>query len=345
MTSVAANEAVMRSDRAIPGRLGWPGPPTISPTPARATTMASQVRRETGSPNTVPSTAARIGASACMKRTLATDEWFSATMNEPEEIAISAAIASPPRPTDRNARSTAPCSATATYASSPSTAKRARPASCVPTPTDSSRCKIPAVDHATAASATMARPRRCSVTERRGEAMPEAIDATLNQRGRPADLLRRSAPLAAPKRIDPSACLLRRPRAEVGAERAGEAALEPLALALGERVGRLPVERGRDARGAAAVGDVGDHDRPAELASPNPDRVADPDLLRRLHPLPAHLNVAAEDGLGRRAASLEGPRGPQPLVDPNPLHRVIFLHTPYASREYSMLPVGHNPNL
>ena len=39
-----------------------------------------------------------------MKRTFATDAWFSAMMNEPDEIAISAATASPARPTARNAR-------------------------------------------------------------------------------------------------------------------------------------------------------------------------------------------------------------------------------------------------
>ena len=33
-----------------------------------------------------------------MKRTFATDVWFSATMNEPDEIAINAATASPARP-------------------------------------------------------------------------------------------------------------------------------------------------------------------------------------------------------------------------------------------------------
>ena len=45
---------------------------------------------------------------------------------------MSAATASPARPTAWNARNTAPRSATATYASRPSTAKSARPATCVP---------------------------------------------------------------------------------------------------------------------------------------------------------------------------------------------------------------------
>src|SRR5437763_3206516 len=46
------------------------------------------------------------------------------------------------------------------------TAKNARPASCVGTSTESSRWRIPAVDHATAASATNTRPRL--TCERRG---------------------------------------------------------------------------------------------------------------------------------------------------------------------------------
>ena len=48
--------------------------------------------------------------------------------------------------------------------------------------------------------------------------------------------------------------------------------------------------------------------------------VADPDLLRGLHPLAAHVDVAAEDGLGRGTASLEETRRPEPLVDANPVH-------------------------
>ena len=96
-----------------------------------------------------------------MKRMFATDAWFSAIRNEPDEIAISAAIARPPRPIARNARATAPRSAIAMYASRPTTAKSARPASCVGTPTESSRWRIPAVDQAIAASATKARPLRC----------------------------------------------------------------------------------------------------------------------------------------------------------------------------------------
>ena len=49
-----------------------------------------------------------------MKSTFATVVWLSATMNAPDETAISAAIARPAPPIARNARSTAPRSATAT---------------------------------------------------------------------------------------------------------------------------------------------------------------------------------------------------------------------------------------
>ncbi len=111
---------------------------------------------------------------------------------------------------------------------------------------------------------------------------------------------------------------------EVGAERAGEPAFEPLPLARRERLGRLLVQRRGDARRTAPVGDAGDDDRPADLAAPDLERVADPDLLRGLHPLSADLDVAAGDGVGRRAARLEEPRRPEPPVDPNPLHPVIF---------------------
>ena len=73
ITSVPANDTDMRSDSVNPSVLGRPGPPTISETPASATAIASQVRRATRSPIIVPSIAAMIGASACMKSTFATE--------------------------------------------------------------------------------------------------------------------------------------------------------------------------------------------------------------------------------------------------------------------------------
>jgi membrane-associated phospholipid phosphatase len=76
---------------------------------------------------------------------------------------------------------------------SAASARAARPAICVAVPTASSRWSTPAVDHATAASATYAWPRRCAP---RAPATAEA-DATMaaesSRRGTPA------TPLAAPQ--------------------------------------------------------------------------------------------------------------------------------------------------
>ena len=113
ITSVPANDDVISTESPRPSALGRPGPPTINATPPRAIVIASHVRRDTASPSSIPSTAARSGASACMKRMFATDAWFSAIRNEPDEIAINAAIARPPRPIARNARTSAPRSAIA----------------------------------------------------------------------------------------------------------------------------------------------------------------------------------------------------------------------------------------
>jgi hypothetical protein len=113
ITIVAANETVITSESARPPALGRVGPPTITPTPVSAIAIESQVRRITGSPTSIPSAAARSGASASMKRMFATLEWLSATMKVPDEIAISPAIASPPRPIALNASPSPPRSATA----------------------------------------------------------------------------------------------------------------------------------------------------------------------------------------------------------------------------------------
>jgi hypothetical protein len=86
----------------------------MTATPATAIAIATQVRRLTGSPRNDPIAAARIGASAWKKRTFATDAWFSATRNEPEDNASNTTIATPPRPIARNARTTPPRSVSAT---------------------------------------------------------------------------------------------------------------------------------------------------------------------------------------------------------------------------------------
>ena len=103
MTSVAANETDTTRDSPWPRRLGRPGPPTMTATPATAIAIAIHVRRLTGSPRNNPIAAARMGASAWKNSTFATDAWFSATRNEPEASATRTATAMPPRPIARNA--------------------------------------------------------------------------------------------------------------------------------------------------------------------------------------------------------------------------------------------------
>jgi hypothetical protein len=62
-----------------------------------------------------------------------------------------------------------------------------------------------------------------------------------------------------------------------------------------------------------------DH-RQALLGAGDLEPVADGDLPRRLDAGAAHLHVAAEDGLGRRASRLEEARRPEPLVDAYAFH-------------------------
>ena len=99
-----------------------------------------------------PSSAAIIGAAACMKRTFATVVWFRARRKVPDEIARKTAIATPDRPIDRNAATVPRRSMTTTSANSAIAAKTARPATWVAGLASSSRCASPAVDHATAAT-------------------------------------------------------------------------------------------------------------------------------------------------------------------------------------------------
>src|SRR5262249_49046388 len=73
ITITAAKLTDMKSESAVPATPGWLGPPTIRPTPARATVMAIHVRRLTRSPRNVPSAAARTGEIAWKKRTFATE--------------------------------------------------------------------------------------------------------------------------------------------------------------------------------------------------------------------------------------------------------------------------------
>jgi hypothetical protein len=68
----------------------------------------------TCSPTSVPSAAANTGPIARTKSTFATDVWFSAMMNVPDDTAVIAAKAMPARPMTRNAPTTWPRSETET---------------------------------------------------------------------------------------------------------------------------------------------------------------------------------------------------------------------------------------
>ena len=129
-TIVAANVSMVISENTVPASPGRVGAPAITAKPATATPIAAQVRGRTGSPARRPSSAAASGTSAWMTRTLATEVSCSAVTNEPDETAISAAIASPGRPVARKARTSWPRSATTTNARTATKANAARPASC-----------------------------------------------------------------------------------------------------------------------------------------------------------------------------------------------------------------------
>jgi hypothetical protein len=134
-----------------PGRVGAPA---ISTKPATVTPIAAQVRGRTGSPASRPISAAASGINAWTITTFATEVSLSAVMNEPDVIAMSTATASPGRPIARKARITWPRSATATNTSTARNANAARPANWEARLMCNWRCKIPARDHISAASAT-----------------------------------------------------------------------------------------------------------------------------------------------------------------------------------------------
>jgi hypothetical protein len=88
MTISTAKPSAITTASPLPSALPPPGEPTITPTPSSATSIATDVRRLTGSPSSArPSSAASTGAIDWMKSTCATEAWFSATMNAPEATA------------------------------------------------------------------------------------------------------------------------------------------------------------------------------------------------------------------------------------------------------------------
>ena len=128
ITTASAKASVITTDSARPRPCAPPGPPTMRPTPPSATSIATAVRRETGSRSASQAiTAAAIGDTACMKRTFATVVWLSATMNDPEAIAVQTATARPARPIEVNARTTLPRSETATNANRASIGEQRAP--------------------------------------------------------------------------------------------------------------------------------------------------------------------------------------------------------------------------
>ena len=153
ITTPSANANIMTTESTRPSPCAPPGPPTMRPTPTNATAIATTVRREIDSRSATQAiSAAAIGDAACMKSTLATVVWLSATMKQPEARAVRAATASEAARIDVKAVTTCPRSMTATKARSASAAKTARPAIWVAVLTSSSRWSTPAVDHASAAS-------------------------------------------------------------------------------------------------------------------------------------------------------------------------------------------------
>ena len=152
ITIATANASVIANDAPMPKSPPVSGPPTMKATPSTATPIATAERRVIDSPSAShASSAAAIGATACMNRTFATVAWLSATMNVPDATAVQPATASPAMPIERNASTGRPRLVTTTNAASATRANRARPATCVAVSTVSSRWSTPAVDHATAA--------------------------------------------------------------------------------------------------------------------------------------------------------------------------------------------------
>ena len=161
ITTASAKARVISTESPTPSPKLAPGPPTIRPTPPSAMTIATAVLFDTDSCSAAhPISAAAIGATACMKSTFATVVWLSATMNDPDATAVQTATTSSARPISVNDATTPRPPENATKAKSASVANTARPATCVAVLTVSSRCRTPALDQASAASATYTWPRR-----------------------------------------------------------------------------------------------------------------------------------------------------------------------------------------
>ncbi len=123
------------------------------------------------------------------------------------------------------------------------------------------------------------------------------------------------------ERVEPAAVALRRPRAEVRAERAGEASRGGVLLASSERVWRLLVEPDGHGRRAPLVGHRADDELAANVADRHLETVARPDLLRRLDADAVDVRLASVHRVGGSAPCLEETGCPEPPVDPHAVHR------------------------
>lgn len=95
MTMPAEKASAITSAAPSPSALPLPGAPTITPTPTAATIIDSQARRVTPRRSQTTRSAGPTGATACMKKTLATVAWFSATRNAPDATAVQTATQTP----------------------------------------------------------------------------------------------------------------------------------------------------------------------------------------------------------------------------------------------------------
>ena len=178
ITIATANAKDISSETPSPITSALPGVPNMMATPASAITIAAHVRPVTASRSTTqPSNAASTGEIAWVNSTWATLVWLRAMMKLPEAIAVHTPTPTPAMPIERNAPTTLPRSVRHRNPSSASSAKPARPASCVAVLTSSSRWNRPAVDQAMAASATASWP-RLREERRRGSTSEEHRCAT-----------------------------------------------------------------------------------------------------------------------------------------------------------------------
>jgi hypothetical protein len=129
MTIAAENARAITNAAPSPSALPFPGVPTIRLTPTSAAVIDTSARRVIASRSANQArSAAPTGATAWMKKTLATVAWLRATMKDPDAIAMQTATARPARPVERRAATGRPWLEIVTKTASAIQAKTARPA-------------------------------------------------------------------------------------------------------------------------------------------------------------------------------------------------------------------------